>query len=138
MKTTFNSEADVKVAVKEVVEEHGTRIYLHMYVPTGYGARGVHDFTGTAYGRSLTIETKCLKLRGEPSPSQIDFKDATVAAGGVSLLVDETNERLGSLPLVLNDIRDYGAPRMIYPCMIWPTKDDVTPRRRPTKFKVVR
>lgn len=52
----MRKEADVKEAVKEILNNLGA--YWYMPVQTGYGVKGIPDFIVCLNGRFLAIETK--------------------------------------------------------------------------------
>lgn len=80
-------EADVKKRVKEILKEHGA--WWFMPVQSGYGVAGVPDFLICYKGQMLAIETKFGGNR--PTPLQRRQLDNIEAAGGRTVVVDETN-----------------------------------------------
>lgn len=80
-------EAKVKKKVKEILKELG--VYYTMPVTGGYGNSGVPDFIACFKGRFYGIECKA----GGNKPTALQWKHLAdiEAAGGVALLIDETN-----------------------------------------------
>ena len=80
-------EGKVKAAIKRILAAHGC--WDVMMVPTGYGKKGVPDFLVCHRGRFIAIEAKA--GAGTPSPHQEREIAAILAAGGIALVVNETN-----------------------------------------------
>lgn len=80
-------EGKVKEAIKRRLFEAG--IYFFMPRGTVYGRRGVPDVVGCMNGRFFAIEVKSGK--NKPTKLQSMEHDFVRAAGGVVLVVNETN-----------------------------------------------
>ena len=80
-------EAKVKKKVKEILKELG--VYYTMPVTGGYGNSGVPDFIVCFKGKFYGIECKA----GGNQPTALQWKHLAdiEAAGGVALVIDETN-----------------------------------------------
>lgn len=80
-------EAKVKKRVKQILAEVGA--YHAMPIGTGFGNAGVPDFLVCLRGRFYGIE--CKANGGKPTALQLKHLDDIRKAGGVALLIDETN-----------------------------------------------
>jgi hypothetical protein len=80
-------EAKVKSKVKKILEDMGA--YYAMPVTGGYGNSGVPDFLICKGGLFYAIE--CKANGGKPTALQHAHMKAIRAAGGIALIVDETN-----------------------------------------------
>lgn len=80
-------EAKVKKKVKEILKELG--VYYTMPVTGGYGNSGVPDFIICIAGLFYAIETKA--NGGKPTALQLKNHDDIRKAGGIAIVVDETN-----------------------------------------------
>ena len=80
-------EAKVKAKVKKVLNEIGA--YYTMPVTSGYGNSGVPDFLICLRGKFYGIE--CKANGGKPTALQLKHHDDIRKAGGVALVIDETN-----------------------------------------------
>lgn len=80
-------EAKVKAQVRRILNDFG--VYYTMPVTGGYGNSGVPDFIACFKGRFYGIECKA----GGNKPTALQWKHLAdiEAAGGVALLIDETN-----------------------------------------------
>lgn len=77
----------VKDKIKKLLKEHN--VYYAMPMGTGYGNSGVPDFLCCVNGKFLAIEAKAGK--GIPTALQEKNLRDIKAAGGVALVVNETN-----------------------------------------------
>lgn len=98
-------EAHIKKAVKEILAKHSA--YIVMYVPTGFGNAGVPDFIASVYGRFIGIETKLNAKKNPPTALQMKNLCEIQQAGGLAVVVDETN--IDSLDEVLSTLK-FDAP----------------------------
>jgi len=73
--------------VKKVLNEIGA--YYTMPVTSGYGNSGVPDFLICLRGKFYGIE--CKANGGKPTALQLKHHDDIRKAGGVALVIDETN-----------------------------------------------
>lgn len=80
-------EAKVKDEVKKILKEHGA--YYAMPVASGYGNVGVPDIL--ACYRGLFIAIECKAGRGKPTALQLANLSNIAAAGGIALIINETN-----------------------------------------------
>ena len=80
-------EAKVKEKIKKILKEHN--VYFAMPMGTGYGNSGVPDFLCCVNGKFLAIEAKA--GRGIPTALQEKNMRDIKAAGGVAMVVNETN-----------------------------------------------
>ena len=80
-------EGRVKTKVKKVLNELGC--YYTMPVTGGYGNSGVPDFIICKEGLFYGIE--CKANGGKPTALQLKHLDDIRKAGGIALVVDETN-----------------------------------------------
>ena len=80
-------EAKVKAKVKKVLNELGC--YYAMPVGTGFGNSGVPDFLICKGGLFYGIE--CKANGGKPTALQLKHLDDIRKAGGIAMIVDETN-----------------------------------------------
>lgn len=80
-------EGKVKVKVKKYLTEMGA--YYAMPATGGYGLSGTPDFLVCYRGRFVAIECKAGKNR--PTALQEAALDRITKAGGMSLVIDETN-----------------------------------------------
>jgi hypothetical protein len=80
-------EGRVKKKVKEVLNELGA--YYTMPVTGGYGGSGAPDFIICIGGLFYGIE--CKANGGKPTALQLKHHDDIRKAGGIALVVDETN-----------------------------------------------
>ncbi len=80
-------EAKVKKRVKEILSDLGA--YYTMPVTGGYGNSGVPDFIICIAGLFYAIE--CKANGGKPTALQLKHCDDIRKAGGVAVIVDETN-----------------------------------------------
>ena len=83
----FASEADVKRAVKKILEELGCFYFMP---PSGaFGRTGISDFIGLKNGKFFAIETKF--GRNMPTPMQLRFGEHVTEHGGLFMWVNDTN-----------------------------------------------
>lgn len=80
-------ESKVKAKVKKVLNEIGA--YYTMPVTSGYGNSGVPDFLICHGGKFYGIE--CKANGGKPTALQLKHHDDIRKAGGIALVIDETN-----------------------------------------------
>lgn len=80
-------EAKVKKRVKEILNDMGA--YYAMPVGTGFGNSGVPDFLVCKEGLFYGIE--CKANGGKPTALQLKHLDDIRKAGGIALVIDETN-----------------------------------------------
>jgi hypothetical protein len=80
-------EAKVKKKVKDVLNDIGA--YYTMPVTGGYGNSGAPDFIICIAGLFYGIE--CKANGGKPTALQLKNHDDIRKAGGIALIVDETN-----------------------------------------------
>lgn len=80
-------EGKVKDAVKDILKKHGA--YYTMPVASGYGNVGVPDILACYRGRFIAIE--CKAGRGKPTALQLSNLNSIALAGGVALIINETN-----------------------------------------------
>lgn len=84
------SEAAVKRKITRLLKAHGA--YYTMPHQRGYSRKGVPDYVGWAYGIPFAVEAKY----GDNQPTEfqeIELREAE-RAGGVALVINETNVRL--------------------------------------------
>lgn len=84
---SMTPEGKVKDVIKKRLAEAG--VYFFMPRGTVYGRRGIPDIVGCMNGRFFAIEVKAGKNR--PTKLQSMEHDFVRAAGGVVLVVNETN-----------------------------------------------
>lgn len=100
----LTSEAQVKQAIREVLDRHAPLAYYEMWVPSGYGKRGL-DFNVSVVGRALYIEAK---RPGEyPTPQQRQTMKACYESGA-SVFVISGEEGVEALSRWLQRIVDPG------------------------------
>lgn len=80
-------EVKVKDEVKKILKEHGA--YYAMPVASGYGNVGVPDILACYRGTFIAIE--CKAGRGKPTALQLANLSKIAAAGGIALIINETN-----------------------------------------------
>jgi pantoate kinase len=80
-------ESKVKAKVKKVLNEVGA--YYTMPVTGGYGNSGVPDFIVCYKGRFIGVE--CKANGGKATALQLKHHDDIRKAGGIALVIDETN-----------------------------------------------
>lgn len=80
-------EAKVKKRVKEILNDVGA--YYAMPVGTGFGNSGVPDFLVCKEGLFYGIE--CKANGGKPTALQLKHLDDIRKAGGIAMIIDETN-----------------------------------------------
>lgn len=80
-------EAKVKAQIKKLLDT--THCYWFMPVTGGFGKAGVADFAVCANGRYVAVEAKAGK--GKTTALQDREADRVRAAGGISLVINETN-----------------------------------------------
>jgi len=80
-------EAKVKAKVKKILNEMGA--YYAMPMGTGFGNSGVPDFLICIGGLFYAIE--CKANGNKPTALQLKHLDDIRKAGGIALVVDETN-----------------------------------------------
>ena len=80
-------EAKVKARVRRILNDFGA--YYTMPVTGGYGNSGVPDFIICIAGLFYAIETKA--NGGKPTALQLKNHDDIRKAGGIAIVVDETN-----------------------------------------------
>jgi hypothetical protein len=101
-------EAIVKQRIKDLLSAHGA--YRVMPVSNGMGAHGIPDFLVCHCGRFIGVEAKAGK--GQPTELQLSNLRQIEAAGGVALIINETN--LDELNGVLHVIKIGGTPQSNY------------------------
>jgi hypothetical protein len=80
-------EGKVKDKIKAILKAHN--IYYTMPMGTGYGNSGVPDFLCCVRGKFFAIEAKAGK--GGPTALQIKNMNQITAAGGVAVVINETD-----------------------------------------------
>jgi len=80
-------EAKVKARIKRILAEAGA--YYAMPVGTGFGNSGVPDFLVCYLGDFIAIEAKA--NGNKPTALQEKHLNEVRIAGGVALVIDETN-----------------------------------------------
>ena len=80
-------EAKVKKKVKEILKSMGA--YYAMPVATGFASSGVPDFVVCCKGKFYGIE--CKANGNKPTALQLKHLDDIRKAGGIALVIDETN-----------------------------------------------
>ena len=80
-------EAKVKDRVKKILKTQGA--YYTMPVASGFGNAGVPDILACLRGRFIGIE--CKANGGRPTALQLSNLKQIREAGGVAIIVDETN-----------------------------------------------
>ncbi len=80
-------EKKVKDKVVKILKEHG--VYYFFPATHGYGRSGVPDIICCAAGKFLAIE--CKAGGNKPTVLQLREIQAIRTAGGVAIVVDETN-----------------------------------------------
>ena len=80
-------ESKVKARVKKILAELGA--YYAMPVTGGFGNSGVPDFLICIKGKFYGIE--CKANGGKPTALQLKHLDDIRKAGGIALVIDETN-----------------------------------------------
>lgn len=80
-------EAKVKAKVKKILNEMGA--YYAMPMGTGFGNSGVPDFLICIEGLFYAIE--CKANGNKPTALQLKHIDDIRKAGGIALVIDETN-----------------------------------------------
>lgn len=90
-------EGKVKAAVKKLLAQYS--LWYCMPVGGMMGRSGVPDFLVCCNGQFIAIETKT--GRGKPTALQKLELERIAAAGGISLVINESN--LNDLEKVLND-----------------------------------
>lgn len=88
---TFHTEADVKKAVKKLLDKHDW--FWWMPASNGYGRSGTSDILALRNGVFLAIETKFDKRK--PTAMQIGFLNSIRQEDGFAFVVNE--HRLDSL-----------------------------------------
>jgi len=78
-------EGKIKKLVKDLLDEHGAKVWRHMAVTNGMGAPTL-DFTGSAYGLFFAIETKAPGAK--PTARQELTIEAMQAANGRVFVID--------------------------------------------------
>ncbi len=101
-------EARVKHHIKVLLEVHNA--YRVMPVSNGMGAHGIPDFLVCHHGRFIGIEAKAGK--GRPTELQLSNLRRIDEAGGVALVINETN--IEELDGVLHVIKIGGTPESNY------------------------
>jgi hypothetical protein len=98
MKRTFNKEADVKQAVKEIFKKYD--VYFFMPSMNGFGRAGIPDFTACYKGHYIAIETKF----GKNTLTAHQWKEINDinSHGGITMIVSEAN--LGDLDALFSAI----------------------------------
>ena len=80
-------EGKVKQKVKTVLKELGA--YYTMPMGTGFSSSGAPDFIGCLRGRFFGVE--CKAGGNKPTALQLKHLDDIRKAGGIALVIDETN-----------------------------------------------
>ena len=80
-------EGRIKAKVKKVLDALGAS--WHMPVSTGFGKAGIADFVGCLQGKYFEIE--CKANGNKPTALQLAHAAEVRRAGGVWLLIDDTN-----------------------------------------------
>ena len=80
-------EGKVKKRVKEILNEAGA--YWAMPLGTGFSSSGTPDFLVCVEGRFCGIE--CKANGNKPTALQLKHLDDIRKAGGIALVIDETN-----------------------------------------------
>lgn len=101
-------ENAVKARIKALLEVHNA--YRVMPVSNGMGAHGIPDFLVCHHGRFIGIEAKAGK--GRPTELQLSNLRRIDEAGGVALVINETN--IEELDGVLHVIKIGGTPESNY------------------------
>lgn len=97
-------EAKVKAKVKKILNEIGA--YYAMPMGTGFGNSGVPDFLICKGGLFYAIE--CKANGNKPTALQMKHLDDIRKAGGIALVVDETN--VETLRKELNHVEENADP----------------------------
>lgn len=87
LNATMGNESQVKREVKKILKAAG--VFYFMPAANGYGAIGVADFICVHQGNFVAIETKF--GNNKQTANQIRFQKSVEQAGGVYLLINETN-----------------------------------------------
>lgn len=80
-------EAKVKARIKKILA--GVGAYYAMPMGTGFGNSGTPDFLVCHQGKFLAIEAKA--NGNKPTALQMKYLNDVTRAGGVALVIDETN-----------------------------------------------
>jgi pantoate kinase len=80
-------EGAVKKKIKDILQTRGA--YYTMPIGNGYGASGVPDFVICYKGRFIGVEAKA--NGNKPTALQDKHMSAIRGAGGLTLVIDETN-----------------------------------------------
>ena len=91
-------EAKVKAQVKKALDSLGA--YYFMPATGGFGRSGVPDIVGCINGKFFAVE--CKAGNNKPTALQEREMNAIRAAGGVALVINETN---------IGDVLTLAAPR---------------------------
>lgn len=97
-------EAKVKALVVSILKKYGA--YYFYPVTGGYGSSGVPDIVACYKGRFIGIECKAGK--GKPTALQERNLDTITAAGGFSMVVNETNTYHLEKAIAVIDIMEKG------------------------------
>lgn len=85
--TAMTPESAVKAKVVKILKEHG--VYYFYPVTGGFGRSGIPDIICCVNGKFLAIECKAGK--NKPTPLQEMEMQKIKDAGGVAMVVNETN-----------------------------------------------
>ena len=80
-------EVKVKKQIRKILDEMGA--YYAMPIGAGFGNAGVPDFLICLRGRFVAIE--CKAEGGKPTKLQAQHLERIREAGGVAVVIDETN-----------------------------------------------
>jgi pantoate kinase len=96
-------EGKVKKRVKEILDSNKLQGTLYRVMPhgAGYGDSGVPDFLACYNGIFIGIE--CKAQGNKPTALQLYHLSQIRKAGGVSIIIDETN--VDELPRILESIK---------------------------------
>lgn len=87
----------MKAGVKKTLTSLGA--WFYMPVQNGMGVVGIPDIIACIDGRLVAIETKAPGKRKNVTPNQANQLNAILAAGGVSLVIDDPADLLPLLDL---------------------------------------
>ena len=99
-------ESKIKAKVKKLLNEVGA--YYTMPVTGGYGNSGVPDFIICIGGLFYAIE--CKANGNKPTALQLKHIDDIRRAGGIALVIDETNVENLRKELSYEQVRSYPSP----------------------------
>lgn len=80
-------EKDVKRDIRSLFNKYDVSFFMPIGGP--YARPGVSDFIGCCQGTMLAVEAKATGKK--PSAVQKDYLEEVIKAGGIALVVDDTN-----------------------------------------------